>query len=73
MHGEREVLQWRDWYWGFKQYVLVVDGAYQDEADRIEGHLNTEADWDLLSKQKCSVAGSCTASWAGWCKVVWLG
>ena len=44
MHGEREVLQWRDWYWGFKQYVLVVDGAYQDEADRIEGHLNTEAD-----------------------------
>ena len=42
--------QWRDWYWGFKQYLLVVDGSYQEEVDRIENNLNVEVDWDLLSE-----------------------
>ena len=47
---EQEVLQWRDWYWGFKQYLLVVDGAYQEEVERIEKDLNAEVDWELLSE-----------------------
>ena len=47
---EQEVLQWRDWFWGFKQYLLVVDGSYQEEVERIENNLNTEVDWDLLSE-----------------------
>ena len=33
---EQEVLQWRDWYWGFKQYLLVVDGSYQEEVEKIQ-------------------------------------
>ena len=28
----------------------MVDGAYQDEVERIEGNLNTEVDWYLLSE-----------------------
>ena len=47
---EQEVLQWRDWYWGFKQYLLVVDGAYQEEVERIEKDLTSEVDWELLSE-----------------------
>ena len=47
---EQEVVQWRDWYWGFKQYLLVVDGAYQEEVERIEENLTAEVDWDLLSE-----------------------
>lgn len=36
----------------------MVDGAYQDKVDRIEGHLTTELDWDLLSsaEQQPSIA-----------------
>ena len=47
---EQEVVQWRDWYWGFKQYLLVVDGAYQEEVEKIEENLTAEVDWDLLSE-----------------------
>ena len=46
---EQEVLQWRDWLWSLKQYLVVVDEAYQDEIEKMESSPHTEFDWDLLS------------------------
>lgn len=47
---EQEVLQWRDWYWSLKKYLVVVDGNFQEEIERIEGNMSNEVDWDLMSK-----------------------
>ena len=47
---EQEVLQWRDWYWSLKQYLVVVDGSFQEEIERIEGNASNEVEWDLMSK-----------------------
>ena len=47
---EQEVLQWRDWYWTVKQYLVVVDAAFQDELEKLESNLTTEIDWELLDE-----------------------
>ena len=47
---EQEVLQWRDWYWTVKQYLVVVDCAFQDELEKLEYNLTTEVDWELLDE-----------------------
>ena len=54
---EQEVLQWRDWYWTVKQYLVVVDCAFQDELEKLEYNLTTEVDWELLDEgeQHCIV------------------
>ena len=33
---DQEVSQWRDWYWSFKQYLLVVDGKFEDDLKYVE-------------------------------------
>ena len=48
---EREVLQWRDWFWSLEQCLVVVDGAYQEELEKMEANPTTEYDWDLLSDE----------------------
>ena len=49
---EQEVLQWRDWYWTVKQYLVVVDAAFQDELEKLETNLTTEIDWELLDEEE---------------------
>ena len=48
---EQEVLQWRDWFWSLEQYLVVVDGSYQEELEKMEANPTTEYDWDLLSDE----------------------
>ena len=48
---EQEVLQWRDWFWSLKQYLVVVDGAYQEELEKMETNPTSEYDWDLMSDE----------------------
>ena len=48
---EQEVLQWRDWFWSLKQYLVVVDGAYQEELEKMEANPTSEYDWDLMSDE----------------------
>lgn len=45
---DQEVSQWRDWYWSFKQYLLVVDGKYEDDLEYVARSDIDEVDWDLL-------------------------
>ena len=52
---EQEVLQWRDWYWTVKQYLVVVDAAFQDELEKLESNLTTEIDWELLDEGEKSI------------------
>ena len=47
---EQEVLQWRDWYWTIKQYLVVVDSAFQEELEKLEANPGTEVDWELLDE-----------------------
>ena len=47
---EQEVLQWRDWYWTIKQYLVVVDSAFQEELEKLEANSATEVDWELLDE-----------------------
>eukprot|EP00435_Cladocopium_sp_Y103_P030301 s1247_g7.t1 len=49
---EQEVSLWRDWYWGLRQYLLVVDGAYEDDLAYVERSENSEVDWDLLDSDE---------------------
>ena len=35
---------------GLKQYLVVVDGSFQEEIERIEESMSNEVDWDLMSK-----------------------
>ena len=49
---EQEVLQWRDWYWTVKQYLVVVDSAFQDELEKLELNPSTEVDWELLDEEE---------------------
>ena len=48
---DQEVSQWRDWYWAFKQYLLVVDGKYEDDIAYVE-RATEEVDWDLLDSDE---------------------
>ena len=41
---EQEVLQWRDWFWSLKQVLVVVDGSYQDELEKMEANPTVEYD-----------------------------
>ena len=38
--------QWRDWYWSLRQYLLVVDGKYEDDLNYVERAGIEEVDWD---------------------------
>ena len=39
-----------DWYCSMKQYLVVVDGSFQEEIERIESNMTNEVDWDPMSK-----------------------
>ena len=45
---EQEMLQWRDWFWSLKQYLVVVGSAYQDEIAKLGENLLQEMDWELM-------------------------
>ena len=42
------MLQWRDWFWSLKQYLVVVGSAYQDEIAKLGENLLQEMDWELM-------------------------
>ena len=44
---EQEVLQWRDWCWSLKQYLVVVGPLFLEDMDAIENHLDTEVCFEL--------------------------
>ena len=46
---EQEVIQWKDWYWTLKQYLVVVDAAYEKDLDELEEKPSSDVDWDLLT------------------------
>ena len=48
---EQEVSQWKDWYWSLRQYLLVIDGKYEDDLNYVE-RSDTEVDWDLLDTEE---------------------
>ena len=62
------MIQWRDWFWAVKQYLVVVDAGYQEELEKLEENLSTEIDWDLLTASDQQRAGSSIAFWEAWCK-----
>ena len=45
---DQEVLQWHDWYWCFKQYLVVVNEKYEKDLEEVLKAPSTEVDWDLL-------------------------
>lgn len=45
---DQEVSQWRDWYWGLRQYLLAVDGRYEEHRQDVERPDINEVDRDLL-------------------------
>ena len=49
---EQEILQWRDWFWSLKQYLVVVDSAYQEELAKIEEKSGDEVDWEFLNEKE---------------------
>ena len=49
---EQEVSLWRDWFWSFKQYLMVVDGKYEEDIAEVDKSPDTEVDWDLLSEEE---------------------
>ena len=49
---EQEILQWRDWFWSMKQYLVVVDSAYQDELEKIEEKSGEEIEWSFLTEKE---------------------
>ena len=49
---EQEILQWRDWYWCLKQYLVVVDSEFQSELEKIEKDLTVETEWDLMDSKE---------------------
>ena len=49
---EQEVAQWRDWFWVFKQYLLVVDGSFEKDLEDLDKNVENEVDWDLLDDQE---------------------
>eukprot|EP00435_Cladocopium_sp_Y103_P031972 s1934_g8.t1 len=49
---DQEVSLWRDWFWGLRQYLLVVDGKYQDDLDYLERADRDEVDFDLLDEEE---------------------
>lgn len=40
--------QWRDWYWGLRQYLLAIDGRYEEDRQYVEKPDINEVDRDLL-------------------------
>ena len=58
---EQEILCWRDWFWSLKQYLVVVDSAYQEELAKIQDKSEEEVDWEFLNKKGQERAGSYTA------------
>lgn len=49
---DQEVAMWRDWFWSFKQYLLVVDGNYENDLEELDKNPETEVDWDLLDAEE---------------------
>ena len=49
---EQEILCWRDWFWSLKQYLVVVDSAYQEELAKIEDKSEEEVDWEFLNEKE---------------------
>ena len=49
---EQEILQWRDYYWCLKQYLVVVDSEFQSELEKIEKDLTVETEWDLMDSKE---------------------
>ena len=49
---EQEILCWRDWFWSLKQYLVVVDSAYQAELAKIEDKSEEEVDWEFLNEKE---------------------
>ena len=49
---EQEVSLWRDWYWSLRQYLLVVDSAYEKDLEYAERSDVTDVDWDLLDTEE---------------------
>ena len=45
---DQEVSQWRDWYWGLRQYWLAIDGRYEEDRQYVEKPDINEVDRDLL-------------------------
>ena len=42
-----QVSLWRDWFWSSKQYLMVVDGKYEEDMAEVDKPPHTEVDWDL--------------------------
>ena len=39
---EEEHVQWRDWYWSFKQYICTLDDGFRTDLETLERHVATE-------------------------------
>jgi hypothetical protein len=48
----QEVSLWRDWFWGLRQYLLFIDGKYEEDLEYVERSDVQEVDWDLLDEEE---------------------
>ena len=49
---EQEISQWKDWYWSIRQYLAVVDSAYESDVSLLLRDLDTPVLHDELDDAK---------------------